>query len=301
RGSPFENRANSAQSFLSVARLKPGVSVAQANSEMDAIGRQLEQEYPQINKGNSAQAERLQDVMSESVRQSLWVLLGAVGLILLIACINVANLLLVRAAERQKELAVRLALAVGRFRIIRQLLSEALLVATLGGALGLLLGSQMLQGLLALAPTGIPQLSRVGLDNGVLLFTLGMAALTSLLVGSLPAWQASKTNLQTTLKDGGRLATGVARNRARSALLVAEVSLSLVLLVGAGLLVRSMWNLLHIDPGFKTDNLLTLQLRMEGEKYNPQALRVFYNECLARAQAVPGVRSVALARSSHIR
>src|SRR5262249_50517595 len=257
------------------------------NREMDAVGRQLAREYPEFNKGKSAQAERLQDVMSESVRSSLWILLGAVGFILLIACINVANLLLVRAAERQKESAVRLALGAGRWRIIRQLLSENLLIAALGGAGGLLLGNWMLQGLLALAPAGIPQLSRVGLDNGVLLFTLGLAGLTSLLVGLAPAWQASKTDLQTTLKDGGRLMAGASRDRARRTLLVAEVSLSLVLLAGAGLLVRSMWNLLRVDPGFKMDNLLTLRLSLENAKYNPQTSRVFYDECLARVQAVP--------------
>jgi putative ABC transport system permease protein len=228
------------------------------------------------------------------------VLLGAVGFILLIACINVANLTLVRAAERQKELAVRLALGASRWRVIRQLLSESLLVAFAGGAGGLLLGSWMLQGLLALAPTEIPGLSRVGLDNGVLLFTLCLAALTSLLFGLLPAWQATKTDLQTALKDGRRLASGMgsaSRDRVRKALLIAEVGLSLVLLAGAGLLVRSMWNLLHVDPGFKMDNLLTLRLRLEGEKYNAQASRVFYDECRARVGAGPGVRSAALTHS----
>jgi predicted permease len=210
--SAFAGRGNSASDFYAIARLKPGVTVAQANSEMDAMGQQLAREYPQINEGASAQAERLQDVMSESVRQPLWVLLGAVGFILLIACINVANLLLVRAAERQKELAVRLALGAGRWRIVRQLLSESLLLAVLGGAGSLLLGSWMLQGLLALAPEGIPQLSRVSLDNGVLLFTLGVAVLTSLLCGLLPAWQAAKTDLQRTLKDGGRSTTGASRH-----------------------------------------------------------------------------------------
>jgi putative ABC transport system permease protein len=295
--SAFAGRGNTTFNFYAVARLKPGVTLAQANSEMDAIGQQLAREYPKDNEGKSAQAEHLQDVMSESVRQSLWVLLGAVGFILLIACINVANLLLVRAAERQKELAVRLALGAGRFRIIRQLLSESLLLAGLGGASGLLLGSWLLQGLLALAPPGIPGLSRVGLDNRVLLFTLGLAVLTSLLFGLLPALQAAKTDLQTTLKDGGRLTTGASRDRLRQALLIAEVSLSLVLLTGAGLLVRSMWNLRHVDPGFKMDNLLTLRLRLEGEKYNPQASRVFADECLARVRALPGVRSAALTHS----
>ncbi|MFN7949899.1 MAG: ABC transporter permease [Blastocatellia bacterium] len=295
--SGFAGRGNSTFDFYAIARLKPGVTLRQANGEMDAIGQQLAREYPEFNEGKSAQAEALQDVMSESVQHSLWVLLGAVGFILLIGCINVANLMLVRAAERQKELAVRLALGASRWRVIRQLLSESLLLAGLGGAGGLLLGSWMLQGLLALAPAEIPGLSRVGLDNRVLLFTLGLAVLTSLLFGLLPAWQAAKIDLQTALKDGRRLATGAAHDGMRKALLIAEVSLSLVLLTGAGLLVRSMWNLLHVDPGFKMDNLLTLRLRLEGKKYTPQASRVFYDECLARVQAVPGVRSAALTHS----
>ncbi len=299
--SAFASRGSSAFSFYAVARLKPGVTVEQANSEMDALGRRLAREYPKANEGKSAQAECLQDVMSESVRQSLWVLLGAVGFILLIACINVANLMLAHAAERQKELAVRLALGAGRGRVVRQLLSESLLIAGLGAASGLLVGRWMLAGLLALAPPQIPQLSHVGLDNRVLLFTLGLAALTSLLFGLLPALQAAKTDIQTTLKDGGRLTTGAARGNMRRALLIAEVSLSLVLLAGAGLLLRSMYNLLSVDPGFNGDNLLTLRLSLEDKKYNPQTMRVFYDECLARAQAVLGVRAAALAHSLPIR
>src|SRR5215813_4190383 len=295
--SPFANRGGRTFNFFALARLKPGMTVAQANSEMEAIGRRLAREYPKVNAGVSAQAERLQDVMSESVRSSLWILLGAVGFILLIACVNVANLTLARAAERQKELAVRLALGAGRLRIMRQLLSESLLLAVIGGAGGLLLGNWMLQGLLALAPAGIPQLSRVGMDNSVLLFTLGIAALASVLVGLLPALQASKTDLQTTLKDGGRLTTGASRDRARKALLVSEVGLSLVLLVGAGLLVRSMWNLLRVDPGFNPDNLLTLRIDLAGGGYDNQRMREFYDECLARARALPGARSVAYTHS----
>ncbi|MFY9572263.1 MAG: ABC transporter permease, partial [Blastocatellia bacterium] len=199
-GSPLANRGNSTY-LHGVARLKPGVTVEQANSEMATLGQQLAQEYPKVNEGKSAQAERLQDVMSEDVRQSLWVLLGAVGFILLIACINVANLQLVRGAERQKELAVRQALGAGRRRIVRQLLSESLLIASLGGVCGLLVGRWMLQGLLALAPPEIPRLSRVGLDATVLLFTLGIAAATSFACGLLPALQSSKTDLQTALKE----------------------------------------------------------------------------------------------------
>jgi predicted permease len=180
--------------LYAVARLKPGVTLAQANSEMAALATQLAQEYPAANQGKSAMAERLQDVMSENVRQSLWVLLGAVGFILLIACVNVANLLLVHAAERQKEIAVRMALGARPSRIVKQLLSESLLIAFSGGAVGLLLGQWMLNGLLALAPPNIPQLGRVELNHSVLLFTLGITALTSLLCGVLPALHTTRLN-----------------------------------------------------------------------------------------------------------
>ena len=295
--SPFAGRNNRAFDFYAVARLKPGVTLAQADSEMKSLGQQLAQEYPNINEGRGAQAERLQDVMSEGVRDSLWVLLGAVGFILMIACINVANLMLVRISERQKEFALRLALGAGRSRIVSQLLTESILIVVIGGACGLLLGSLMLQGLLALAPAEIPQLSRVGLDHRVLLFTLGIAAVTCLSFGLLPALQASKTDLQTTLKDSGRSTTGRSPERTRRVLLVAEVSVSLVLLAGAGLLVRSMWNLLHVDSGFNMDHMLTMRMSLSDPKYTPQALRVFVDECIARVRAVPGVRSAALAHS----
>ncbi|MDQ3009354.1 MAG: ABC transporter permease [Acidobacteriota bacterium] len=283
--------------LYAVARLMPGVTVEQANSEMAALGAQLAQEYPAVNSGKSAMAERLQDVMSEDVRQSLWVLLGAVGFILLIACVNVANLLLVRAADRQKEIALRLALGAGRGRIIRQFLSESLLIAGLGGAAGLLAGRWMLDGLLALAPDSTPQLSRVGLDYTVLLFTLGVAVLTSVLCGLLPALHASRADLQTALKEGGRSTGGSSREGMRKTLLVVEVSLALVLLVGAGLLVRSMYNLMHVDPGFNASNLLTMRINLSGERYNEQRLRAFYDECISRVSALPGVQSAALTLS----
>jgi putative ABC transport system permease protein len=283
--------------LYAVARLKPGVTLAQANSEMAALATQLAQEYPAANQGKSALAERLQDVMSENVRQSLWVLLGAVGFILLIACVNAANLLLVRAAERQKEIAVRMALGARPSRIVKQLLSESLLIAFSGGAVGLLLGQWMLNGLLALAPPNIPQLGRVELNHSVLLFTLGITALTSLLCGLLPALHTTRLDLQSVLKESGRSTAGLARERTRQALLIAEISLALVLLVGAGLLVRSMNNLLHVDLGFDADNLLTMALRLPAGNYDNQRQLVFYDECLARVSAVPGVRSAALTMS----
>jgi len=283
--------------LYAVARLKPGVTVAQASNEMAMIGGQLEREYPAVNSGRSAMAEPLQDVMSESVRRSLWVLLGAVGFILLIACVNVANLLLAAAAERQKEIALRLALGAGRWRIVRQLLSETLLIAGLGGVTGLLAGSWMLEGLLALAPENIPQLGRAGLNYAVLSFTLGVAALTIALCGLAPALSASRANLNTALKEGGRSSAGSSRERIRKSLLVIEVSLALVLLVGAGLLVRSMVRLLGVDPGFNAENLLTMRLTLAGQTYAAPRRLAFYDECVARISAQPGVRAAALTLS----
>jgi len=268
-----------------LARLRPGVTLQQARQEMASISAQLEREYPEANQGRRAQAEVLQDVMSETVRQSLWVLLAAVGFILLIACVNVANLLLVRAAERQKEMALRLALGAERGRIVQQLLSESLLLALLGGAVGVLLGSWMLNGLLALATGNIPHLSRVSLSNTVLLFTLGVSTLTSVLCGLLPALQAARTDLQTALKEGGRSSAGVGRDVTRKTLLVVEVSLALVLLVGAGLLVHSMARVLGIDPGFNTEHLLTLRVDLPEKAYDSARRQVFHDECLARVSA----------------
>jgi len=280
--------------LTAVARLKPGVTLQQANDEMVRLAAQVEREHPTVNTGRSAQAELLQDFMSESVRQSLWVLLGAVGFILLIACVNVANLLLAQAAERQKEIAVRLALGAGRGRITRQLLSESLLIALLGGVCGVFIGRWMLGGLLALAPENIPQLSRVSLNNMVLLFTFGVSFLTSVLCGLLPALHASRIDLHTTLKEGGRASAGAARDLTRKTLLVVEVSLALVLLVGAGLLVRSMARVLNVDPGFNPDNLLTVRMAPPNGTYDKARRRVLFDECLTRVSALPGVRSAAI-------
>jgi putative ABC transport system permease protein len=277
-----------------VARLKPGVTLQQANDEMVRLAAQLEREHPAVNTGLSAQAEPLQDFISESVRQSLWVLLGSVGFILLIACVNVANLLLARVVERQKEIAVRLALGAGRWRIIRQLLSESLLIALAGGACGVFTARWMLDGLLALAPDNIPQLSRVSLNNLVLLFTFGVSVLTSVLCGLAPALHASRLKLHTTLKEGGRTSAGAARELTRKTLLVVEISLALVLLIGAGLLLHSMARVLNVDPGFNSDNLLTMRMMPPNDAYDNARRRGFFDECLTRVSALPGVRSAAI-------
>jgi putative ABC transport system permease protein len=292
--SPLINRGNT-MGLFALARLKPGVGLEQANREIAGIAAQLEREYPATNSGRSAQAEPLQDVMSEAVKQSLWMLFGAVGFILLIACVNVANLLLARVAERRNEMALRLALGAGRGRIFRQLLSESMLLALLGGAFGALVGRWALAGLLALAPDDIPQLSRVSLDPTTLLFTLGVAALTSALCGLLPALHAARTDLHAALKEGGR--SIAVRDVTRKALLVVEVSLALVLLIGAGLLARSMARALSVELGFNPDNLLTMRINLPGEAYPAPRRLAFYDDCLARVGALPGVRSAALTHS----
>jgi putative ABC transport system permease protein len=280
-----------------LARLKEGVSVAQASVEMDTLAAQLERAYPDTNSGNGALTYRLLDRYASDIRQTLWVLLGAVGFVLLIACVNVANLLLVRAAERQKEIAIRLALGAGRWRIIRQLLSESALLAFLSCLAGLLLGVWMMEGLVALAPDGIPRLSQTRLDRTALLFTVGISVLTGLLFGLLPAWQSARHELHAALKEGGRTSTGSGREQTRKLLLVAEVGLSLVLLIGAGLMLRTVYQLTHVDPGFAAENLLTMQFNLPRNGYDEPRRRVFYNECLTRIEALPGVRGAALTHS----
>jgi putative ABC transport system permease protein len=264
---------------------------------MRTLAAQLEQEYPNTNSGNSAMAEDLSDVLVEDIRPPLIVLLVAVGFVLLIACVNVANLMLVRAAERQKEIALRLALGAGRGRVIRQLLSESLLISSLGGGAGLFIGTWAVGGLIALAPPDVPRLAQVSLNGAVLAFTVCVSALTGLLFGLFPAVQASMTNLQTALKEGGRTASGTLRERTRKVLLVAEVGLALVLLIGAGLMLRTVSGLMNIDPGFDARNLLTVRFILSGDAYNVEKRRTFYTECLVRVGRLPGVESAALTLS----
>ena len=294
--SPFTSRGNHFQLYA-VAKLKPGVSTEEANAEVQALAAQLASEYPETNSGNGATAERLDAVLVEDVRPALTLLLGAVGLVLLIACLNVANLMLVRATERDGEIALRLALGARRWRVSRQLLAESLLVSTLGGAAGLLVGFAAMKGLVALAPSNVPRLDQVGLDASVLLFTLVVSVLTGLFFGVLPALHAFRTDLNGVLKNAGRTTAGASPERARKLLLVAEVGLSLVLLVAAGLMLRTIFELTHVDPGFRTDNILTMRFNLPAQRYDVERRRTFYDEVQARIDALPGVRSAAFALS----
>src|SRR2546430_2747803 len=228
------------------------------------------------------------------VMRALWPRLGAVGLALLIACANVANLLLARAATRQKEMAVRVALGAGRWQMVRQLLTESLLLAGTGGALGLLLAYGGVRLILALSRDAIPRAAEVGLDAGVLAFTAGIAVLTGILFGLAPAWQGSRADLQDTLKDTTRGATG-GRARLRQGLVVAEVALTLVMLTGAGLLLRSFHRLQQVNAGFSSERVLSFRLDLPEKKYGKEESQInFYRNLLDRLRALPGAQAVSV-------
>jgi putative ABC transport system permease protein len=280
-----------------LAILKSGVRVEHASSEMDTLAAQLERQYPNTNSGNGVMVQQLNERYTEDIRTALLVLFTAVSLVLMIACVNIANLLLVRTTERQKEIAIRVALGAGRARIVRQLLSESVLISLMGGLAGLLIGMWMKDGILALAPQDVSRLSEARMDGVVLLFTFGVSVLTGVLFGVLPAWHASRGNLNTTLKEGGRTSGGSSREGMRKVLLVGEVGLSLVLLIGAGLMLRTVFELTRTNPGFTPENLLTMQVSLARNAYDEPRRRLFYDECLTRVQAVPGVMSAALTLS----
>src|SRR5262249_8950433 len=277
-----------------LARLKVGVSLSQASAEMDTLTAQLERAYPDTNSGFGALTDRLIDRYTSDIQRTLWVLLGAVGFVLLIACVNIANLLSARAAERQKEIAIRLALGAGRWRIIRQLLSESLLLSLFSGLAGLLLGVWMMEGLAPLAPDDMPRLDQTGLDATVLLFTLGVSLAMGLLFGLLPARQFARRDLHAALKEGGRSTAGAGREGMRKGVLGAEVGLSLMLLVGAGLMLRTFYHLTRVDPGFAAENVLTMRLNLPRAAYDRPRQWKFESECLARIEALPGAQAAAL-------
>ena len=284
--------------FQVYARAKRAITPRQVQTEADMISRMLTEQFPAMHKNWRATAALLQEKVVGDSRPTLLMLSGAVGFVLLIACLNVANLLLARGTERAKEVAIRTALGASRFRIIRQLLTESLLLAFMAGTLGLLLAGWANKGIIALftQKSALPRMEQTSLDGWVLCFTLVLALVSAIVSGLMPALQASKIDLHETLKETGRGGmVGVRSRRLRNFLIVAETSLALVLLVGAGLMLRSFSRLLQVNPGFKAERLFTARLPIPQYRVNnPKQQQAYYQEILRRIQSMPGVHSAGL-------
>jgi putative ABC transport system permease protein len=277
-----------------VARLEPGTGLEQAQADLGGIAGQLAAERPDSNAGWGVRLLPLRDVLVGDVRPALLILLGAVAFVLAIACANVANLELVRASERDREIAVRAALGAGRGRLVRQFLSESVLLALIGGGAGLLLASASLRPLVALSPVEVAALREVSLDTGVLAFTLAVSVLTGLLFGLVPALKVSRPEVTRLLKEGARGSGGPGGRRFRALLVTAETGLALVLLVGAGLMLRSLWHLGDVPPGFEPKNLLTARIHLAGTYAKPEQRSAFFQRLVGEAAALPGVQGAAI-------
>ena len=287
RDEPRDNRVWSA-----IARLNTGIDLKQAQTRLSAINAQLAKQFHETNKGWDVFISTLQERLVREVKPSLLALLGAVGFVLLIACANVANLLLARSAARQKEMAIRAAMGASRSRVLRQMLTESILLSAIGGVAGLSLSIWLTDVLRSMLPEGAPRLEQVGIDYRVLAFALGVSALTGILFGIVPALQASKLDVTSALKEGGRSGEGHRRTSARSFLLIGEVALSLMLLVGAGLLIKSFLRLQEVRPGFNAHNVLIANLALQGPKYkDDQPCVEFFRQLIERLEAVPGVQA----------
>ena len=275
------------------ARLKNGTSIETANAELNTIAARLEQQYPDTNTGRRVRIESLSESVVGDIRPTLLTLLGAVGFVLLIACANVANLLLTRAAGRQREMAIRTALGARRTRILRQLFTESTVLALAGGIVGLLLAIWGTKVIASYIPEGIPRMTELSVDGAVLAFTLAASLLTGLVFGLAPALQSAKTNLTEMLKEGERNSSP-SHNRAGKLLVISEVALTLVLLVGAGLLVKSFWRLSQVNPGFNPQNVLAMQISINARAEEGPRVDNFLNELQQRIQRVPGAQSVSV-------
>jgi predicted permease len=291
------------------ARLRQTVTLEQAQAEMDGFARRMAEQQPDAYKDWTLKVETLGETYSRGAGPVLYMLLGASGLVLLIACANVANLLLARGAKRQKEIAVRLSLGAGRRRLFQQLLTESLLLSLVGGAVGVLVGWGGLRIFLAMAANRFPRMDETAIDGTVLLFALAVSLLTGILFGLAPAWRATQLNLVTMLKEGGRQSAGGSRHRSNRILAVCEVALAFVLLVGAGLMINSVLRLQQVDVGYNPENLLTGRVQLASPKYvevlagnmkrvTPQA-PLFYQQVKERLAAIPGVRSAAVASAAY--
>lgn len=283
--------------FAAVGRLKPGASLESADAELKTIAASLEREHPNSNSAISTTTDRLANRLVDSVRLTLLVLFGAVGFLLLIACVNVANLLIARGASRQHELAVRAALGGGRARLATQLLVESTLVSVCGGALGVAVAAGLQRALIAMAPEGTPRLADVRLDGAALLFALAAAAVCGIVFGALPAFQASGIGGQQALVRGRAAGFGAGSHRLRRGLMAVETALALVLLTGAGLMMRTLQELTRVDTGIRTDHLLTARVMLAGDQWTTARRRAFFDDVLTQARALPGVSHAAFAFS----
>jgi putative ABC transport system permease protein len=274
-------------------RLAPGVTMDQARAEMAVVDQNLAAQYPDENKNRRTVLFALHERIVGETRTSLLILFAAVSFVLLIACANFANLLLARAAERQREFVIRGALGAGRWRLMRQLLTESLLLSLAGGAAAIVLAFWATSLLVSFKPENLPRVTEIGVDGRVLGFTLGISVLTGLIFGLVPAWTASRSQVGDALKEGGRSSTaGTARQRLRSAFVVVELAVALVLLVGAGLLVKTFWNLRSVDPGFNPENLVTMRVELPETRYEDVASQTrFRKQVLAGMNSLPGVQA----------
>jgi predicted permease len=291
-----EANRSSHPGIYAIARMKPGITLQQASNEMSGIAARLQKEYPKTNTGIGVTVDSVLNAYVGEIRPALLVLMAAVGFVLLIACANIANLSLARTTERNRELAIRTALGAGRVRLIRQLMTESMLLALIGGTLGLLVAFGVTNAVSKVSTSSVPRIDTVTINGGVLLFTLGVSLVTGLFFGLFPAWHASRTDVHETMKEGGRTGTaGGAKKRVRSILVVAEVSISLVLLVGAGLMIKSFYRVLQADPGFHSDGVLAAGFSIPDSHYKDMAARrQFVNQLTAKLEAIPGVQAVGI-------
>lgn len=288
-----QQRRGSHPGIFAVARLESGVSMAQAQAEMQTVGQRMQQQYPATNTGVDPSLQPFRQSLSGNLRPALLVLMGAVGLVLLIACANLASLLLARSMLRRKEMAIRLSLGASRTRIVRQLLTESVLLALIGAAVGVGLAEAGVRALLALLPQNLPLANQVTINAPVLLFTVLIAVLTGVLFGLAPALKGTGSELNQSLRDGGRQSAGTSHHRLNQLLVVGEVALALMLLVGAGLLLRSFYRLMQVNPGFDPHGVVTASVELPGTRYATSAQQnAFLQAVLHRLQQLPGLQQV---------